>query len=722
MIVYPNGDITKPIEKPRFQISDLCSYLENYLEPEQIREVYRAYVFGAEAHEGQKRRSGEAYIYHPLAVAKHLAEMRMDCNSIIAAILHDVIEDTVYVKADIVCKFGEEVAELVDGVSKLTTLNSKTQAEAQAQNLRKMFLAMTRDIRVIVIKLADRLHNMRTLGSMPPEKCRRIAKETIEIYAPIANRLGMNNIRHELEDLGFYYLYPLRYQVIQLEIQAARGKRKEILNTIEAAVVKRLDEENIPAKVIGREKHLYSIFRKMKTKRLSLKEILDVYAFRVIVDKVDTCYRVLGSMHSLFRPVPGKFKDYIAIPKANGYQSLHTILMGPHAVHVEIQIRSEDMHRVAEAGIAAHWLYKVTGEVSNKQAFAHEWLRDILAVQEGSGSPLEFIENVKIDLFPDEVYVFTPKGEIMVLAKGSTVIDFAYSVHTDVGNSCVACRIDRRLVPLQTLLLNGQTIEIITAPGARPNPAWLNFVVTAKARTHIRNYLKSFKTQEAKSLGERLLEKALALYSSSIEEIPNDVIKAVLKEVNMDTFDELLEEMGLGNRMAPLVARRLIPDDVETDENVNHKNRFSLAVKGTEGMVIHLAKCCRPIPGDPIMGFFSSGKGIVIHHNSCKNTATFRKRPENWIEVQWSGKDSGDYPTEIYIVVNNQRGVLATVASTLSGMDSNIENLIVEDHDGLTSTLTFTILVKNRLHLAKLIKRVRKINTVLKISRRKGGN
>lgn len=709
---------------PRFRISDLCNYLETYLNHDQIREIYRAYLFGAAAHEGQRRKSGEAYIFHPLAVAKILADMHMDQKSIMAAILHDVIEDTITARDDLKQEFGEEVAILVDGVSKLTHINTKTKAEAQAENFRKMLLAMVRDIRVIIIKLADRLHNMRTLGSMPLHKRRRIAKETLEIYAPIANRLGMNHIRHELEDLGFAHRYPMRYRILSSAMTDANGRRKGFIKKIEKAIKRRLHQENYSAKVLGREKHVFSIYRKMLEKTLNFKEVFDVYAFRIIVSDADICYRVLGIIHGLFRPLPGRFKDYIAIPKANGYQSLHTNLVGPHGVNIEVQIRSKDMHRIAEAGIASHWLYKTGSAGKAGKAthnVAHDWLRNILAVQEKSGSSLEFIENVKIDLFPDEVYVFTPAGKIMVLPKGATIVDFAYTVHTDVGHSCVAGRIDRRLAPLRTRLLNGQMVEVITAKGAQPNPAWLNFVLTAKARSNIRAYLRNFKTQEATRLGRRLLEKALTPYALSIADLPTLHMKNVLVEFDIAQLDDLLQEIGLGNRMAPLVARRLVPTSkIPNDGSKLEDDSNALSIKGTEGMLVNLARCCRPIPGDAILGFFSSGRGIVVHNQSCKNTISFRKRPESWIDVQWEEKTGGEFCTEIHIEVANRRGVLAMVAASVSETDSNIENVSIEEHDGLTSTITLTLLVRDRTHVAKIIKRIRKIKTVMRIYRTKG--
>jgi guanosine-3',5'-bis(diphosphate) 3'-pyrophosphohydrolase len=727
-----------------FLISDLCSMLENYLEHEQVAEVYRAYLFGAEAHEGQRRMSGEPYIYHPLAVARILAEMRMDDKSIIAAILHDVIEDTPTAKEQIAKEFGEEVAELVDGVSKLTQVKFESRAEAQAENFRKMMLAMVRDIRVILVKLADRLHNMRTLGAMPAEKRRRIARETLEIYAPIAHRLGINTLRLELEELGFQALYPTRYKILSDAVKRARGNRKEIVQRIETSLKERLEQEGLACEVIGREKHLYSLYQKMKVKNLPFSEVFDVYAFRIIVDKVDSCYRALGIIHNLYKPVPGRFKDYIAIPKANGYQSLHSVLFGPYGVPIEMQIRTEDMNKVAEAGIAAHWLYKAgdsTGGSAHERA--RQWLRSLLEMQQNAGNSLEFLENVKIDLFPDVVYVFTPKGEIMELPRGATAVDFAYAVHTDVGNSCVATKIDRRLMPLRTELFNGQTVEIITAPGAKPNPLWLDFVITGKARTNIRNFLKNLQHEEAIDLGKRLLNKALSTFSMSLEQISPEDITIMLENLDVKSSDVLFEDIGLGKRAALLVAKQLalyyreeMQQQVAAGRHGAFRNVLTryvpalfrsekesnrpLLISGTEGMVVSFAKCCRPIPGDPILGFVTTGRGIVVHTESCKNVVEFRKRPDKWIDVRWEPNTKGQFPVDIRVEVINQRGVLATVAATIAEMGSNIDNVSIEERDGRYSTITFTIEVKNRQHLANIMRRVRSLEQVARMTRTKG--
>ncbi|MBI5461697.1 MAG: bifunctional GTP diphosphokinase/guanosine-3',5'-bis pyrophosphate 3'-pyrophosphohydrolase [Gammaproteobacteria bacterium] len=717
--------IAKPDSEPRLLISDLCRQLDSYLDADQVREVYRAYLFSAEAHEGQQRVSGEPYIYHPLAVAQILADMRMDYKSITAAILHDVIEDTGTAKEQIAKAFGEEVAELVDGVSKLTQITFESQAEAQAENFRKMMLAMVRDIRVILIKLADRLHNMRTLGVMPPAKRRRIARETLDIYAPIANRLGMNNMRLELEDLGFSAYYPMRARILAEAVKRARGNRKEILSKIETAIKARLEHDGIPGHVHSREKHLLSLYQKMRGKRLSFNDVFDVYAFRVVVENVDTCYRVLGVVHSLYKPVPGRFKDYIAIPKSNGYQSLHTVLFGPYGVPIEVQIRTDDMDRVAESGIAAHWLYKGGDDgTGGAHARAREWLRELLEMQKHAGNSLEFLENVKIDLFPDEVYVFTPRGKIMELPRGATAVDFAYAVHTDVGNTCIAAKIDRRLAPLRTPLLNGQTVEIITAPGAHPNPSWLNFAVTGKARSNIRHYLKNLRREEAVSLGRRLLDKSLlslgvAAAESSEARLNETRLGEIAASYGMKTADDLLEDIGLGNRMPMLAARRLLGSDEAGEVSASGGGGAPLVIKGTEGMVVNFAKCCRPIPGDRIVGFVSAGRGIIIHAENCKNIADFRSRPDKWVDVEWEREVSGEFTAELRVEVANQRGVLATVAAAIADMGSNIENVGIEERDGLNTSIAFTITVHDRKHLARVMRRIRHIPLVLRISRAK---
>jgi RelA/SpoT family (p)ppGpp synthetase len=694
-------------------IDELLARLRIYLTPEQVAEVERAFNFGAEAHAGQRRVSGEPYIAHPVAVAAILADMHMDHKSIMAAMLHDVIEDTPTLKDTVAREFGEEVARLVDGVSKLTQIRFKSRAEAQAENFRKMLLAMVEDIRVILVKLADRLHNMRTLAVMPPVKRRRIARETLEIYAPIANRLGMNAMRLELEELGFRTLHPLRSKVLARHLKRARGYQKEMVRNITASMRRALHHEGIAADVAGRQKHIYSVYRKMQVKRLPLDEVLDYYGFRIVVDTVDTCYRVLGVAHNLYKPVPGRFKDYIAIPKTNGYQSLHSVLLGPHGVPVEVQIRTRDMNKIAEAGIAAHWLYKLgESRAGAPEVRAREWLRGVLEMQQGAGNSLEFLESIKVDLFPDEVYVFTPEGDIHRLPRGATAVDFAYAVHTGIGNACVAAKLDRRLVPLRTALANGQTVEIMTARGSRPNPAWLAFVVTAKARANILHYLKNLRHEEAIDVGRRLLDSALAGLSLNLRKLPKARFDTVLENFKLATPEDLFEAIGLGQRLAPLVARRLAPDADDAPQSGD-----PLSIKGTEGLVVTLGRCCHPIPGDIIMGYLSSGRGIVIHRGNCPNLANYRSQPEKWIEVQWEKDIAREFSVEVRADVTNQRGVLAKVAATIAGLGSNIETITQHDRDGTTSLLEFVVSVQNRAHLARLMRRLKSMPEVIRIGR-----
>jgi len=697
-------------------ISQLLDKLETYLPPAQIERVREAYEFGAERHEGQKRVSGEPYITHPVAVADILADLRLDGDTLVAAILHDVIEDTPTAKAEIVSMFGQVVADLVDGVSKLDQIQFKNRQEAQAESFRKMLLAMVRDIRVIMVKLADRMHNMRTLGVMPPIKRRRIARETLEIYAPIAERLGLYAVKLELEDLGFRALYPYRYKVLERELKRARGNQKEFIGKIAESFKSALKKAAITGGVEGREKHLYSIYKKMQNKGISLNEMVDVYGFRIIVDSADTCYRMLGLVHSLYKPMPGRFKDYIAIPRVNGYQSLHTTLFGPNGIPIEVQIRSEQMHRVAESGIAAHWKYKTGGEAYGgvEADRAREWLANLVQIQEG-GSSEEFLESVKVDLFPDKVYVFTPKGKILRLPSGATAVDFAYAIHTDVGNRCVAAKVDRRLVPLRTPLRNGQTVEIITAKGATPNPSWSGFLVTAKARAAIRSYLKNMKRGEAAELGKRMLGLALEEFSLHLKKIPQADIDAVVKELHLRDADDLYEKIGLGERLAPLVARRLQPLNEEIDQKLHAGGPLMIA--GTEGLVVTYARCCFPIPNDPIMAYLSAGRGVMIHRQNCGNLAEYRKQPDKWLSVAWESTHDRLFSSEIQLEVDNRVGVLAAVAASVAETETNIDHVILEERDSETSALTLEVQVRDRKHLARIIKTVRRMPEVQRVFR-----
>ena len=696
----------------------LDTTLSSYLSPEQSNSVKRAYYFAEQAHFGQTRRSGEPYVTHPLAVASILADMHMDHQSLMAAMLHDVIEDTGIEKSAIDRQFGAPVAELVDGVSKLTQMEFGSLEEKQAENFQKMALAMARDIRVILVKLADRLHNMRTLGVLKREKIRRIARETLDIYAPIAMRLGMNNIRMEFEDLGFRALYPMRARRIDAALRSARGHRNELVEKTRHQIESTLDQEGHQVEVVGREKHLYSIYNKMKSKKKSFSEIMDIYAFRIVVDSVDTCYRVLGSVHSLYKPIPGEFKDYIAIPKANGYQSLHTVLMGMHGVPIEIQIRTRDMEDMANNGIAAHWLYKSDSTTSNSsQARARLWVQGLLEMQQRAGNSLEFIESVKMDLFPDEIYIFTPKGHIMELPKGATAVDFAYSVHTDVGNSCVACRINRRLAPLSEPLQSGQTVEILTATGARPNPSWFNYAVTAKARTNIRHFLKHQTREDSITLGRQLLDKALQSVHSSLEQLPQNRLSDYLASHRYEQLEDLLVDMAQGNRLPAITAQQLL-EELSNDTPVLGKSSPQpVAIRGTEGFMVNYAKCCHPIPGDPIEGYLSSEKGMVVHRENCNNLFDLKENRERLVALRWDDEVEGEYTVELRIEVENRRGMIATLATRINSMDVNIEKISTEDKDYQFTFVNLEMMVLGRIHLARIMKRLRTIKSVHNVQR-----
>jgi len=699
-------------------IDALSHRLSSYLAPQQIKRVKRAYYYAEQAHDGQKRRSGEPYITHPLAVADNLAAMHMDHQSLMAAMLHDVIEDTGISKQALAEQFGDTVAELVDGVSKLTQIEFESQAEKQAENFQKMALAMAKDIRVIIVKLADRLHNMRTLGALRPEKKRRIAKETLEIYAPIANRLGMNDLRLEFEHRGFFAMYPLRATRMQAALNTARGNRKELVEKIQSAIELRLEREGMHALVIGREKHLYSIYQKMRTKKKSFKEIMDVYAFRIIVESVDDCYRVLGAVHNLYKPVISEFKDYIAIPKANGYQSLHTVLVGMHGVPIEVQIRTKEMDEMANHGIAAHFLYKSDGDDSlgSGHARARQWVQGLLEMQQAAGNSLEFIENVKIDLFPDEVYVFTPKGQIVELPAGATPVDFAYAVHTDVGNACVACRINDRLAPLSQTLQSGQKVAIVTAPGAQPNPNWLNFVSSGKARSAIRHFLKNQRHHQSVELGKRMLSRSLVDAGMEFDKLTPAQHQQLLDGTNMPSLDALLEDIGLGNRIAYAVAKLLCQGNREGSST----NIYSpLMIESADGLMINFARCCRPIPGDPIIGHISSGKGLVIHQETCRNIVELRNNPEKINQVNWAPTVTGEFLVDIRVEVESERGIIATLATRISEMGANIERINVDERDAHNSVIKLCVGVTNRIHLANIMRRIRNMRSVLRISRTK---
>jgi GTP pyrophosphokinase len=696
----------------------LTDKLSSYLDPKEVARVERAYKYSEQCHRGQMRQSGDPYITHPLAVANILADMRMDHESLMAALLHDVIEDTGVTKGQISRRFGRTVADLVDGVSKLTEIEFESKAEQQAESFQKMTLAMSRDIRVVLVKLADRLHNMRTLGVLAPAKRRRIARETLEIYAPIAQRLGINDIRLEFEDLGFAAMYPLRHRRLREAMKAARKNRKEILSEIQQAIEIRLESEAFPALVKGREKHLWSIYQKMRTKKRSFRDIMDVFAFRLVVESADDCYRTLGIIHNLFKPVPGEFKDYIAIPKSNGYQSLHTLLVGMHGVVIEVQIRTKEMEMMANYGIAAHWEYKTGNQkVDVNQRRANRWIQGLLEMQKQAGDSLEFLEHVKADLFPDEVYVFTPTGKIIELPSNATAIDFAYSVHTGIGNSCIACRVDGQLTPLSEQLQSGQKVEIITAEGAQPNPNWLNFVVSAKARSAIRHYLKNQQHDESVDLGKRLLDQALSNLGTQYNQLKKSQIKGLLKETGASSFEYVLQQIGLGNRVPFAVANLLVPVGKRIVADGKKNNTLPVVIEASDGLLLHYARCCHPIPGDPILGHITPGKGLVIHFESCRNLKEIRSNPEKCMPLTWSTVVRGEFPVEIKVEVTPERGFIAALASRMTEQDATIEHISVNEKDAFTSIVDVVLTVRDRIHLADILRRARSLKPVRRIYR-----
>ncbi len=690
-----------------------------YLKPRDVEQIEEAYEVARAAHSGQYRQSGEPYITHPLAVAKILAEWHLDAQALMAALLHDTVEDTTTTKGEIAKRFGKPVAELVDGVSKIDRIEFATLQHAQAENFRKMLLAMARDVRVILIKLADRLHNMRTLECVPTEKQERIARETLDIYAPIANRLGLIALYYELEDLGFNYLHPTRFRVLEKALKRARGNRRDAVGKIQVAIQARLREFKVEAQVTGREKHISSVYKKMQEKNISFSEVFDIYGFRIIVPDVAACYLAMGALHTFYKPIPGKFKDYIAIPKANGYQSLHTTLFGPFGMPIEIQIRTADMHKVAEAGVASHWMYKSSeGDADNVQIRTHQWLQSLLEIQSESGDALEFLEHIKVDLFPDEVYVFTPKGKILALPKGATAIDFAYAVHTEVGNHCVAARIDGSPAPLGAVLRNGNRVEIVTDPQARPNPVWLSYVATGKSRSHIRHYLKTMQLAESAEVGELLLVQALRSLKANPDEVADGHWNHFFKGDAAKTREEVLADIGLGKRLAVVVAKKLLAQDA-LGEGGEHR-LDSITIRGTEGLAVQFAPCCRPIPGDPIIAQIKKGQGLVVHTHDCPAIHPFHFDPEKWVDVQWDSYTDRMFDVSARLVAQNTRGVLARLAAEVSEADSNIDHIETEQRASQAyTTIVFTLQVRNRMHLAHVFRHLRRIPEVVRITRLK---
>ena len=694
----------------------LIQEVSAYLKPKDVEHIREALKFSGQAHEGQLRKSGEPYISHPIAVARILTPLHLDAQAIMAALLHDVVEDTHISNADVARIFGKSVAELVDGLSKLDKIEFQTKEDAQAENFRKMLMAMARDVRVILIKLADRLHNMRTLKSMSREKCERIARETMEIYAPIANRLGLNSIYQELEDLGFKYLHPKRYEVLTKALKVVRGNRREVVGKIQEAISQRLEEHHVVAQVQGREKHLYGIYLKMQAKSLTFSQVQDIYGFRVMVDDVPSCYLALGLLHGFYKPIPGKFKDYIAIPKANGYQSLHTTLFGPFGTPIEVQIRTHEMHKIAEAGVASHWLYKAAqASFNDLHKQTHQWLQSLLESLSQSGDSVEFLEHLKVDLFPDEVYVFTPKGKILALPRGATAVDFAYSVHTDIGNRCVAVKVNFEPAPLRVEMKNGDCVEIITAAHAHPNPAWLSFVVTSKARSQIRHALKTMHLDESSALGERMLNQALTSLGIKKQDIDNSRWKKLLNDVGVKSREEIFADIALGRRISMVIARQLARIG-EVGVQEHHSPGSVITILGTEGMAVQFAKCCRPIPGDPIVGIIKKGQGLVVHTHDCPVLCKGRGGMDKWLDVVWDKHINKHFEVSIKLVVANQRGVLAKAAAAIADAESNIENVHFTN-EGNYTTLYFTLQVSNRKHLADVMRGLRGIPEVIRITR-----
>jgi GTP pyrophosphokinase len=721
----PVADPNAP-ERQVVSFADLTDRLKVYMSSGDIQKVKAAFRFSDAAHLGQFRKSGEPYITHPIAVAKILAHWRMDVGAVQAALLHDVLEDSGTSKQDLAEQFGPAVAELVDGVSKLDRLNFASNAQAQAESFRKMLLAMARDVRVILIKLADRLHNVRTLDAMDRERQKRISRETLDIYAPIAHRLGLNEIYRELQEACFALLYPLRHRILEKAILTARGNRREVLKKIHVAVQNGLARNKLKAEIFGREKTLFGIYRKMVEKRLSFSEVLDIYGFRIVVNTVPDCYLALGVLHGLYKPVPGKFKDYIAIPKVNGYQSLHTTLIGPFGQPVEFQLRTREMNRVAESGVAAHWLYKEDAQsLSDMQSRTHQWLQSLIELQQQTGDSAEFLENIKVDLFPDKVYIFTPKGKIVSLPRGATPVDFAYSIHTDIGNKCIAARINGEAQPLRTELRNGDVIEIVTGPVARPNPAWLGFVRSGRARAEIRHYLRTMKSQESIDLGERLLAQAAAQFSFRLEDAGAEAWAELLREAQARDRDELLADIGLGRRLAAVLARQLslihlrsAPAGAADGALPAVSTAAPVQIQGTEGMALQMANCCTPIPGDDVVGQLRRDLGLVVHQSDCTHARRARRAdPDRWLDLQWAAEPVGLYAVNMDVRARNERGVLGYVAVAVAEAESNILSVNIEDEDAREVTIHFKIQVHDRRHLARVVRTLRRIGQVLRVSR-----
>jgi GTP pyrophosphokinase/guanosine-3',5'-bis(diphosphate) 3'-pyrophosphohydrolase len=730
-------------EAPAAESFDGLSARLGYLSKGDQKLVREAYRFADEAHLGQFRASGQPYITHPIAVASLCADWRLDVQAIMAALMHDTIEDQGVTKTELIARFGAPTADLVDGLTKLDKLQFNTREEGQAESFRKMLLAMARDVRVILVKLADRLHNMRTMGAMTSDKAQRIARETLDIYAPIAHRLGLNEVYRELQDLSFEHLHPWRRAALAKAVQRSRGYRRDIVERVQGEVLKAFARQKIKVQVSGREKTIYSIYRKMREKHDGFAQVNDIFGFRIVVPTLNECYLALGVLHQLYKPVPGRFKDYIAIPKANGYQSLHTTLVSPLGTPVEFQIRTEAMHAVAEKGIAAHWLYKTSDKSGNAAADAQRlgtmWLQSLLDIQDETRDSTEFLEHVKIDLFPDAVYVFTPKSKILALPRGATPVDFAYAIHSDVGNHLVAAKINGEPVALRTELKSGDVVEVITAPGARPSPGWLNLVRTGRARSKIRHYLKNLEQEESLALGEKMLSQALRAEGLKMPSSdPSDEAAVALWQQltrwsGNRTRAELMVDIGLGRKIAIIVAKRLAGMMIERgsrpDAVTLTMGRYAtddatpvqgvVFVDGSEGASIRLAPCCRPIPGDAIAGYLGRGEGLLVHTTDCHvGKRLFERDSERWIQVEWADELTRNFETGVVALVRNGKGVLAQVASAVSGAEADIIHLDMGNEPAAETTeLRLLVSVRDRQHLADVLRTMRRVPTVLKVSR-----
>jgi GTP pyrophosphokinase len=714
----------------------------DYMTQAEVDNVRSAYKFADEAHLGQLRNSGEPYITHPIAVAQQCAEWKLDAQALMAALLHDAIEDCGVTKPELIERFGAPVAELVDGLTKLEKLEFNTREENQAESFRKMLLAMARDVRVILIKLADRTHNMRTLSDAPREKWARISRETLDIYAPIAHRLGLNTTYRELQELSFQHLHPWRYATLTKALQKSRGRRRDVIKRVQAEVEAAFKTEDIAIGISGREKTLYSIYRKMDDKHLSFAQVTDLYGFRVIVGKLNACYTAMGVLHQHYKPLPGKFKDYIAIPKINGYQSLHTTLIGPFGTNIEFQMRTEAMHVVAESGVAAHWLYKAADPDSDaSQRLGTQWLQSLLDIQHETRDAAEFWDHVKIDLFPEAVYVFTPKSQIMAMPRGATIVDFAYAIHSDIGDRAVSAKVNGEQVPLRSELHNGDVIEIITSTVASPNPGWLGFVRTGKARSKIRHHLKTMALEESQELGEKMLTQSLR--AEGIDKLPEDTKadrlfwEKILRFSGNRNRADLLTDIGLGKRIASMVAKRMVVLLAERGEKPDallmSRERYtahesvsqgSLLIDGSEGASVQFAMCCKPIPGDGILGYLGRGEGLVIHTDDCAVAKRLQHRDsERFIAVEWSDEPTRMFETALLITVANGKGVLARVAAALASAEADITHVNMGQERAQDATeLRFGVAVRDRVHLASVLRSVKRTPSVLRVQRAKPGS